>query len=217
MEVKKEPKVIYKQLQLQASETQLTEIIKAFEEESVSLPYNAQELLRYGSNCCSKEKGTALHRAAQYNKPRLITLLLQAGAYIEALDDSNRTPLHIAAHWSSYEAAQALVDNSADVGKNILFTAVISQHPGIVRLLLQHGAFVEAVDSYGQTSLHLALESGYIGAVPALLEGGADVNASVLGNVKKITPLKLALENKIRNPAKYQEIINELLARGAHE
>lgn len=39
---------------------------------------------------------------------------------------------------------------------------------------MQHGADLEALDRHGRTPLHVAIESGYVDAVAALLEAGAD-------------------------------------------
>ncbi|XP_078661472.1 2-5A-dependent ribonuclease-like [Branchiostoma floridae x Branchiostoma belcheri] len=48
---------------------------------------------------------------------------------------------------------------------------------GIVKLLIQHGADVEARDEFGRTALHLASEYGHTGIVELLIQHGADVTA----------------------------------------
>jgi ankyrin repeat protein len=49
-------------------------------------------------------------------------------------------------------------------------------HLEIVKLLLEHGADVNAKTAY-ETALHLAAEKGHLEIVKFLLEHGADVNA----------------------------------------
>ena len=44
--------------------------------------------------------------------------------------------------------------------------------------IIDTGANVDARNSYGLTPLHLAVCDGKIGCVSALIEGGADVNAT---------------------------------------
>ena len=90
-----------------------------------------------------------------------------------------------------------------------LFLAVEHMHPDIMRLLLSHGADVNARDEFGQTPLHLALDievehSKYLYDVEGidvpptaeisgiLLEHGADVDART---ERGETPLQWALES----------------------
>jgi len=82
--------------------------------------------------------------------------ILAKGANVNTRDrhkDSwtyNQTPLHVAAH---------------------------EGHTYVARLLLEHGAVVNARDKYGFTPLYYAAGGGHIDIVSILLEHGADVNA----------------------------------------
>lgn len=58
-----------------------------------------------------------------------------------------------------------------------------------LRLLVDHGADVTALDMTDSTPLHVASFSGDLGVVRILIEGGADVNAQ---NETHLTPLHLA-------------------------
>jgi len=59
----------------------------------------------------------------------------------------------------------------------------------LVRLLVDHGADVTALDMTHSTPLHVALSSRDLEVVRILIESGADVNAQ---NETHLTPLHIA-------------------------
>ena len=80
-----------------------------------------------------------------------VTVLLEAGADLNAREENGWTPLHLAAG--------------------------SSETPGIIAALLEAGADLNARDRFGQPPLHTAARSSKIpGIVTALLEAGADLN-----------------------------------------
>ena len=138
--------------------------------------------------------GTALHHAAaSKNKKQagLVNMLLKHGAKIEAGNNFGVTPLHLAITHSAAHAAVALLEGGAsltnaifplksvdDSGNTALHRAAASKNSnqaGLVNMLLQQGAPLEAVNKAGLTPLlhamHLKNEPGAL----ALLEGGAAV------------------------------------------
>lgn len=112
------------------------------------------------------QKLTLLHHAAFAGNESFVKLLLAAPSTqqvsIDALDAEGWTPLHYA----------------ADRG-----------HAGVVRLLLEEGANVNARDTSKRTPLHLAALSGRTDAVAALLREGASKTAK---NAVGMTPLECA-------------------------
>jgi len=72
---------------------------------------------------------TALHIAAERGHRKMVTLLLNRGAYVNARDDEGDTPLHLAA---------------------------AAGHDGVVRILLSDGADATARNNAGQAPLDLA-------------------------------------------------------------
>jgi CubicO group peptidase (beta-lactamase class C family) len=80
-----------------------------------------------------------------------IEAALQAGADVDALDT-----------------------RSSRNGRRALNWAAINDHPGTIRLLLKHGAAIDAANLTGFTALHHAAESGSEDAARALLAAGAD-------------------------------------------
>jgi ankyrin repeat protein len=93
------------------------------------------------------------------------------------------TALHYAAFFGQEDAARILLERGAEVGlvaRNAtihvtpLHSASSGAHPGIVRLLLQHGADPNAGQDGGFTPLHSAAANDDRESVAALLEAGAD-------------------------------------------
>jgi CubicO group peptidase (beta-lactamase class C family) len=68
----------------------------------------------------------------------------------------------------------ALDTRSSHNGRRALNWAAINDHADTIRLLLRHGASINAVNLSGFTALHHAAESGSMDAARALLEAGAD-------------------------------------------
>jgi CubicO group peptidase (beta-lactamase class C family) len=81
----------------------------------------------------------------------LVEAALQAGADVNALDTRSSRNGRYALNW-----------------------AAINDRTDVIRLLLQHGAAIDAANLTGFTALHHAAESGSMGAAKALLDAGAD-------------------------------------------
>lgn len=83
-------------------------------------------------------------------------------------------------------AAEAALDAGADVnaldtrssrnGRYALNWAAINNRPELIRLLLRHGAKIDARNLTGFTALHHAAESGSLEAAKALLDAGANTS-----------------------------------------
>lgn len=108
------------------------------------------------------------------------------------------TALHYAAFFGQEDAARILLERGAEVGlvaRNAtirvtpLHSAASGAHPGIVRLLLEHGADPNAGQDGGFTPLHSAAANDDRETVEALLEAGAD---PALANDEGKTPADLA-------------------------
>ncbi|HYH01044.1 MAG TPA: ankyrin repeat domain-containing protein [Terriglobales bacterium] len=96
------------------------------------------------------------------------------------------TPLHLAAAFGGAEAVRVLLELAADPNqrsRNALNNtplhacAAISRSVDIARMLLDHGADVNATQHGGFTALHSAAFNGSVDLVGLLVERGADLSA----------------------------------------
>ncbi|KAM9250323.1 B-cell lymphoma 3 protein [Cariama cristata] len=124
-------------------------------------------------------------------------------------DEDGDTALHIAVAQGALGAARRLVGLFLQGGRELdvynrlrqtpLHLAVITGQPGLVRLLLAHGASPMALDRLGRTAAHLACESRSPRCLRELLRpgprGGPDLQAR---NYEGLTPLHVAVSSGAR-------------------
>jgi len=128
--------------------------------------------------------------------------LAEQDADLGLTDDFGRTALHLASAWGDFEAAHAFVEHGARLeardrsGRTPLFAAVdeTARRPRgwlapdyspdregqlrIIRLLVEHGADLEAVDSNGYTPLRWAAGCESYHKLDLLSELGANLEAA---------------------------------------
>lgn len=131
----------------------------------------AQLLLEKGADINAKNHNgkTALHLSAKYDEDLVMKLLLQNGIDLNSTDHSGNTALHIASsagHPSKRSAGRAPGRPSAFLGSE----------KGM-RLLLDHGANVNAKNFRCETPLHLASKSGNELRVKILVDNAANLDA----------------------------------------
>lgn len=84
----------------------------------------------------------------------------------------------------------SLVNSKNVNGETPLHLAAYYGHEMLVRLLLENGADIEAIDASGETPLHKATARGKIGAAKALLSKNPDLDVRDLSHM---TPLHRAV------------------------
>jgi ankyrin repeat protein len=126
-----------------------------------------------------------INLAAENGDAKMLDLLLKAGARVGSRLPSGETPLMSAARAGKVDAVDLLIGRGADLnvqqtskGQNALMWAVAERHLNVVRILLEHGADVNAKSSSGFTALMFAGREGDSGIAELLLAKGADVNAA---------------------------------------
>jgi ankyrin repeat protein len=138
--------------------------------------------------------------AAEKEHEAVVRLLLDRGAFVDAVDARGRTPLSYAAQrgydavvWLLLEwgACTEVADNSW--GQTPLSLAAEKGDEVVVRLLLDRDANTETADKWGQTPLSLAAEKGNEAVVRLLLKWGACIE--VADNLWGQTPLSRAVAN----------------------
>jgi len=116
---------------------------------------------------------------------KLRTLLNGSPDLANAVAPDGFSPLGLASFFGQKEAAELLLDNGANVNAAALnsqrvmplHSAVAGQHLGIAKLLVEHGALVNAEQEGGFTPLHGACQNGQVEMVKLLLDNGADIHA----------------------------------------
>ena len=120
-----------------------------------------------------------LMEASYRNLPEIVSILLDAGAHIEARDKDGFTALIYAAAGASFMPAEMLIQKGANreakeylTAKTALFFAAENNSPRLVKLLF---GGEEAVFDGGVTALMHASALGASDAVSELIKNGADL------------------------------------------
>ena len=134
----------------------------------------------------SDNKHSIIHAACAKNLEWLVADILSANKqYISLRNIDDRTPLHIASHFGSYDVAKLLIEHGSDVNakdewkSTILNAAIYGNHLNIVKLLVNNGANIELLNSKDQSALFISCESHNFDIAAFLLENGADINKPI--------------------------------------
>jgi hypothetical protein len=144
-------------------------------------------------------------------------LLRHKGADLHVKGDSGRNPLHSAAYSGNFEVVRKLIEyDPAAVNtrtEQFWTTPLLWASEGhnfkdgsVTRLLLEHGAHINALNRNGRTALYMASRDGALEVVRLLLKHGADVD--VKDNDGK-TALQVAANRG------YDEVVELLREHGA--
>jgi hypothetical protein len=112
----------------------------------------------------NKYDQTFLHFACQQMNLRAVSLLVDAGADVNATDDKRKTPLHIIC---SSAGASYIFDPSS----------VVNTLP-FLTILLQNETRINELDCYNRTPLDCAIHCYDLAAVRALMDKGARLNGT---------------------------------------
>jgi ankyrin repeat protein len=148
--------------------------------------------------CQDAQGHTPLHLAAIAGKAEVVSLLVAKGAALEVLDEEHRTPLCETAKHGNVEAAAVLLDAKADtaarcreIGLTPLHIAALEGKTDVVKLLIERGANINALNGWQQTPLHQATMHGNIAAMKLLIAAHADLEVH---DNHAYTPLLAAVE-----------------------
>ena len=140
-------------------------------------------LLERGARPSLEDQGgaTVVAAAAENDLPDMVELLLAHGAAPNIQDDSTWSALTWAGYFGELGMATALVKHGANVrhGEATGDPEVVlaAGQPGILRLLLDRGARINARDNKGQTAMHYAVKNNNVQMARLLLKRGATLNA----------------------------------------
>jgi ankyrin repeat protein len=185
-------------------------------------------------NTSGGEYGTPLVAALAGRHFQIARHLLHNGAQVDVRDEFGFTPLSSASWYGDLETVQLLLDYKADANTRSFinntpmhrlplgfqFLGVHHHSPqmlvDIARLLLEHGAEVNAQTTSGRTPLHDAAMFGQVEVARVFLERGANVGAE---DEDGETPLHICGHGPGKMPfvTNYEkpEVVRMLLKRGA--
>ncbi|KAF7369563.1 ANK-REP-REGION domain-containing protein [Mycena venus] len=122
--------------------------------------------------------------ASYYGHMKIVSILLEKGADVNAAVGENGSSLQAAAAQGHTGIVRILLEKGANVNaaggrdESSLQAAAAGGHTEIVSILLEKGADVNAAGGFYGSSLQAAAAGGHTEIVSILLEKGADVNAA---------------------------------------
>lgn len=147
----------------------------------------------FDPNTVDPNGNPALIVAVQEPALNAVTALLEdPKTRVEVRTASDESPLMLAALKGYYETCQQLIARDADVNKpgwTPLHYASTSGHLSIMRLLLDHHAYIDAASPNGSTPLMMAAMYGTVDALKLLIDAGAD---PALKNAKGLDAMDFA-------------------------
>ncbi|XP_018022689.1 protein fem-1 homolog C [Hyalella azteca] len=121
---------------------------------------------------------TPLWCAAVAGQLEVVKMLISKGAYINSESDTGSTSVRSACYMSHISVVKFLVESGADVQKSNFNggTCLINsvQNVELCKILLDHGANINAKDIKSKTALHYAIEEHRLETVKLLIKRGAD-------------------------------------------
>lgn len=115
---------------------------------------------------------------------------------VEFRNQNDESPLMLAALKGLTEVCEILIDREADVNKpgwTALHYAATGGHVPVIRLLLEHSAYIDAASPNGSTPLMMAAMYGFDASVYELLESGAD---PMLKNAMGLNAVDFAIKGR---------------------
>ena len=146
-------------------------------------------------------ESTPLHRACQFGHLSTAKVLLEHGGSVAAVNKYLQSPLHLAASnghrdilaWTLEHHQHQFDINMRDgQGWSIIHAAAIKGRSSCCSVILQFQPNIELKTHIGYTALHMACHSGYMKTMRVLLENGAQMSFTKVGN----TALHIAAEER---------------------
>lgn len=188
-----------------------------FVEDKLSQNQNLLDMVASGWNWNQKQ-------ISDEDQVKLCNLLIDKGINADITDQNGFTPLMQAVNYGNAKLVETLIKKGANVKAKIkgystplMFLGMteaqydknrpsVEENERIIKLLINNGADINAVNNKGESALYIAIENNQIEAAKALIKNGADINLEMPDGT---TILTKAIEKK------QDELVNLLISQGA--
>lgn len=132
-------------------------------------------------NQTSSDWLTPLHLAVLHGKTKIVHILIEKRANVNALNANRETPLHFAVQKGNLALVNILLENNANLNaydmmeRSPLTVAVLNHNEEIAKLLIRKGTRLNHEETHGFTVLHRAVWNNLTNTTKCLLEAGAKV------------------------------------------
>lgn len=162
----------------------LTPLLAATRDSWHGRPDAVMTLLANGASpfTADADGNTSLHGAVLTGEPTVAAMLLDAGASVDAINNTGASPLSIACRAANWALVEFLLERGAKTspaqGEPALVAAsgITDDDKTGVKMLLKHRAAVNGVDAKQRSALMIAAAEGHEQIARALRASGADVN-----------------------------------------
>ena len=161
----------------EADGTGFLEAVKNGDPEAIGIFLKMPQFINFSD----KSGKNAVMLASQKKDPAILRKLIDAGANLKIMDNSEKTPLHYAAAGNSLENAKILLENGADANwqdnfgrdaANTLINFVNEENVELFQLLIGKSSDLERRDKDKKTLLVLAAEKGFANYIKILVSRG---------------------------------------------
>ena len=179
-------------------------------------------LLRLGADCTIRNYlgQTVVHTASAYQDAGIVHILVRSGAEVELFDNSGLSCVYYASHAGKPQSVRILCESGADPngtrtsnGDRPLHVASDVGNHGVVRVLVEMGAYLDVSRDDGLTAISIASTRGHAHVVRMLASFGACLHGairnaknSVLEELERATLLRT---HRIRTQAIMLQAENE--------
>ena len=161
----------------EADGTGLLEAVRNGDEKALDIFVKMPELL----NFADKSGRNAVMIASSKKDCTMLKKLVDAGANLKIMDNSEKTPLHYAVAGNSLECAEFLLKNGADPNlqdnfgrdaANTLMALAKEENIELLQILIEKSTDLERRDKEKKTLLVIAAEKGFPNYVKLLISSG---------------------------------------------
>jgi len=201
----------------------IEEVMLILEEAKIEQPW--KNLVNDKLETNTNKQVSPILLASIIGNPKIVSCLLENGAFINDDDFVGMRPLHLAAYHGHHESLNLILQHpdisirsTSNDGSTAIHSAVLGKYSSestriyVMQLLLSQGADINAADADKSTPLHLACMRGLKESIYFLVSNGADIN---IKDADGNTPLHLICSMSTKDSTDQLAIVNFLIDKNA--